>query len=440
MADRSVSAPVEVYWQAILGTSLAVERFSFTLEERKRQCAEEGQPFDTATIIRSGTPTICTTVVLMESQSIPVLQCNANPVDDTDNDADGTFRVGVECLADLDPPNQGRSLNALGIRAYITNESDEELSFRRGKVHIAVKTRNGTHYRYPSKEGWELDKLKIPPGSKSKSLMFGQGPLGRENRPNLNFEQFKITFKLTVGIRKKYSSPGVMVANSLSHKSASDLSEAIRVFQEKGADSADISLMCEGKTFPAHKAILAARSDVFAAMFQHSTTREAVANEVHIEDFDSATVERFLRYIYGGFNMDLADLDRSRILSSGGDLRDLADVFDLTFQDADCLMMMSDKYNVKGLMDISRYILIKEMTVDNLYRAAILGDMCNDDVLKDAAMQKLIRSGKNIKGIEGWEALNEFPALSLEIAEFFSQSVKPDSCTPPPPKRRKTSL
>ena len=86
-----------------------------------------------------------------------------------------------------------------------------------------------------------------------------------------------------------------MVANSLSHKSASDLSAAIRVFQEKGADSADISLTCEGKTFPAHKAILAARSDVFAAMFQHSTTREAVANEVHIEDFDSGTVERFLR-------------------------------------------------------------------------------------------------------------------------------------------------
>ena len=124
----------------------------------------------------------------------------------------------------------------------------------------------------------------------------------------------------------------------------------------------------------------------------------------------------------------------------GGNLNDRADLSDLTFQDADCLMMMGDKYNVKGLTDISRHILIKEMTVDNLYRAAILGDLCNDDVLKDSAMQKLIRSGKNIKGIEGWEALKKFPALSLEIAEFFSQSVKPDSCTPPPPKRRKTSL
>lgn len=36
----------------------------------------------------------------------------------------------------------------------------------------------------------------------------------------------------------------------------------------------DISLVCKGKNFPCHKAILAARSDVFAAMFSHKETAE----------------------------------------------------------------------------------------------------------------------------------------------------------------------
>ena len=100
-------------------------------------------------------------------------------------------------------------------------------------------------------------------------------------------------------------------------------------------------------------------------------------------------------------------------------------------------MLISDKYNVKGLIEICRYFLISNMTIDNLYRAAILGHMCNDEVLKDAAMQKLIRSGKNIKGINGWEDLKKIPELSFEILEFYSQSVRPNSCEPPPAKRCK---
>ena len=100
-------------------------------------------------------------------------------------------------------------------------------------------------------------------------------------------------------------------------------------------------------------------------------------------------------------------------------------------------MTISDKYNVKGLMEICRYFLISNMTIGNLYRAAILGHMCNDEVLKDAAMQKLIRSGKSVKGIDGWEDLKKFPELSFEILEFYSQSVRHNSCEPPPAKRCK---
>ena len=59
--------------------------------------------------------------------------------------------------------------------------------------------------------------------------------------------------------------------------------------------SSDITLICDGEKFPAHRTILGARSDVFAAMFQHNGTKEAETNQVLIEDSDPKTLERFLQ-------------------------------------------------------------------------------------------------------------------------------------------------
>ena len=112
----------------------------------------------------------------------------------------------------------------------------------------------------------------------------------------------------------------------------------------------------------------------------------------------------------------------------------------ITFEDADHLMVLSDKYNVKGLMQVCSHVLIKKITIKNLYRAAILGYLCNDEVLKDAAMQKLVRSGKRIKEIDGWDELKKIPDLTAEILDFYSQSVKPGTCEPPPAKQSKVQF
>ena len=78
-------------------------------------------------------------------------------------------------------------------------------------------------------------------------------------------------------------------------------------------------------------------------------------------------------------------------------------------------MLMADKYDVRGLVDVSRRALIEKLTTDNLVRAAILGYLCGDDQVKSAAAAKLSRSGKSIKEIEGWEELKKYPELSFEM-------------------------
>ena len=93
----------------------------------------------------------------------------------------------------------------------------------------------------------------------------------------------------------------------------------------------------------------------------------------------------------------------------GGSLRGLA------FDEAAPLMLMADKYDVRGLMDVSRRAIIDKLSTENLVRAAILGYLCSDDEVKNAAATKLSRSGKSIKEIEGWEELKKYPELSFEM-------------------------
>lgn len=54
-----------------------------------------------------------------------------------------------------------------------------------------------------------------------------------------------------------------------------------------------------GKEFYAHKAILAARSPVFAAMFEHEM-EEKKNNKVDITDMDHDVLREMLRFIYTG--------------------------------------------------------------------------------------------------------------------------------------------
>ena len=92
---------------------------------------------------------------------------------------------------------------------------------------------------------------------------------------------------------------------------------------------------------------------------------------------------------------------------------------------------MAEKYNVKGLMNISREILIRSMEPKNYIRAAILGYLTNNRKLKDAAMKAIVETGNSLKKIENWEELKKYPELSFELLDF---SMTTES---PPHKRRR---
>lgn len=76
------------------------------------------------------------------------------------------------------------------------------------------------------------------------------------------------------------------------------LSEDLAQLFENQAFS-DCMLMCNGREFGVHKALLAARSPVFAAMFEHGM-RESQSDRVDVTDVDPDVMKEMLRFMYTG--------------------------------------------------------------------------------------------------------------------------------------------
>jgi speckle-type POZ protein len=103
----------------------------------------------------------------------------------------------------------------------------------------------------------------------------------------------------------------------------------------------DVTFIIRGQTFAAHKAILAMRSPVFAAMFLHPT-KEVQTGEVKVDDIDPDVFQEVLRYVYTG----LARSTTMDIMAPG-------------------LLAAADKYFMDQLKTRCETHLIRQMSVKN---------------------------------------------------------------------------
>ena len=142
----------------------------------------------------------------------------------------------------------------------------------------------------------------------------------------------------------------------------------------KNIETADVKLICNGKLFMAHKAVLSARSDVFAALFRHKGTKEDVSGQIHIEDCDHEAMEMFLSFIY----------------------EDKAPPQDVPFEVAKQLMNVANKYNVQSLVKKGIRCMLACLNEENAIQMAVLGKLYNMDALQKAAKRVIAASEKSL--------------------------------------------
>lgn len=145
-------------------------------------------------------------------------------------------------------------------------------------------------------------------------------------------------------------------------------------------DNCDTTLYVMDKEYKAHRAVLIARSSVFAAMFQHETT-EKQTGIVNIPDCHPEFFEEFLKFLYCG------------------------KLEEPSYRCALQLYEVSDKYDVQELKAFCKEFLMENLTVENLCKVAILSDKYEETDLLSAAQIFFNKNGSDIVETAEWDSL-----------------------------------
>jgi speckle-type POZ protein len=166
----------------------------------------------------------------------------------------------------------------------------------------------------------------------------------------------------------------------------------------------DVVFNIGGREFPAHKSILAARSEFFAAMFQHPT-KENLTNQIEIEN-DPEIFEELLRFIYTG-RLDTTTMETMAV----------------------GLLIAADKYLLNELKSECENYFVREMSSENCVELILHGDLLNPPEylkksIKEAAKYFRIFPSR-VMATDKWEEMEkENPKMLFEIQKMlFNKKV-----------------
>jgi speckle-type POZ protein len=157
----------------------------------------------------------------------------------------------------------------------------------------------------------------------------------------------------------------------------------------------DVNFNIGGREFPAHKVILSARSQYFAAMFQHPM-KENSTNQVKIDDIEPEVFDQLLHFIYTG----RVPLDKLETMAAG-------------------LFIAADKYLMDELKMKCENYLLHQMSPDNCVFLLLHGDLQNPAEYLKKAAKFFRRNPSQVMATDKWEKMKqENTAVLFDIFEF----------------------
>lgn len=151
----------------------------------------------------------------------------------------------------------------------------------------------------------------------------------------------------------------------------------------------DVSFLVDGKSFKAHKCILARESPVFDAMFK-TDMKEKQLNEVVIEDIGSDVFEEMLRYVYVG---EVNDID----LIAGD------------------LLAAADKYAIDELKLRCGKSLIDNLSVDSAVESLVIADRYYMKQFKAKIIEFITSHSADIVKAPSFKLLTDIPHVLYDV-------------------------
>ncbi|XP_035294235.1 speckle-type POZ protein-like isoform X1, partial [Cricetulus griseus] len=154
----------------------------------------------------------------------------------------------------------------------------------------------------------------------------------------------------------------------------------------------DCILVVAGQDFGAHKAILAARSPVFRAMFENDM-EESRKNRVEILDLEPQVFKAMMEFIYTGKAPDLHSM-------------------------ANAVLAAADKYGLERLKVLCEDALCRDLSVENAAHTLFLADLHGAGQLKTKALDFITAHASEVSETSSWKKMvGSHPHL---LAEAFS--------------------
>ncbi|CAI2347560.1 unnamed protein product [Caenorhabditis sp. 36 PRJEB53466] len=183
----------------------------------------------------------------------------------------------------------------------------------------------------------------------------------------------------------------------------------------------DFTIFCKSdsgmpsQTFHVHKSILSARSQVFAAMFEHHM-QESDTNMTTVDDVEPEVMRELLLYIYTG---------QTKLINEMSQL----------------LIAAADKYQLDRLKVLCEQQMCYSLNTDNACVTLMLADMHSANQLRAHAINFINVNATDVMASEGWEDLvREHPKLLEEVFRALATQQTPPIVLQPPKKRAKHNI
>uniref|UniRef100_A0AC35TSD1 BTB domain-containing protein n=1 Tax=Rhabditophanes sp. KR3021 TaxID=114890 RepID=A0AC35TSD1_9BILA len=173
----------------------------------------------------------------------------------------------------------------------------------------------------------------------------------------------------------------------------------------------DCSLTIGSKVFKCHKALLATRSPVFKCMLQ-ADMKEALENNIVIEDTCEEVIGELLRYIYSETIQNLETM-------------------------ADKLFIAADKYQIERLKSLCEVAMCNNLTCDNVCELFILADIYSAENLRAKCIEFINMHSVDVMVSSEWsEFIQTHPLLLAQVYKALAdQQILPVMGGGPPKKR-----
>ncbi|KAG6750944.1 hypothetical protein POTOM_045459 [Populus tomentosa] len=180
------------------------------------------------------------------------------------------------------------------------------------------------------------------------------------------------------------------------------LSSFIALFKDQTLTDIQLKPGNDGPSISAHRALLAARSEIFKNMLDSDAYKAPASDTIMLPELNHQELESLLEFLYSG-SLPSEKLEKH--------------VYSLT--------LAADKYDIPYLLKFCERHMLRFLNTSNALDVLEIADTCSNKTLKETALNFIVKNMEDVVFSTKYEAfVPENPHLAVQITRALLMDVK----------------